>query len=438
MKTVILGAGLAGLELGRQLKRRGKEFLILEKEPQIGGLAKTVRTGNYAWDFGVHALYSPQAEITAYYRSLPLEFQESARHVKIVHGGPGGKIYLVDYPFEEGIRDLPIAERWECFVGYIGARMRKETSYGNLEEWIRRSLGKGVAKSFMLPYNRKIWNCELDQISLDLVSAKIHPSSVRNFILAACGKRIIGRAYQARFLYPLSGIQSLMDLTAESFRGQIRLNTPVERLERKGKGWVIVTAQGREEAERVVSTLPLVELLKMIEVPGLDKEYKTLRWNDTYFLMVGLKPDRTFGLLSDCHWAFFKEDEIFYRITMMNNFSRQFLPACVAEITNKGRVLEMTREEILERGLDDLLRLRIVSARGDIECVDLRLVRYTYPIPTLGLTPLKDFITQQLSAENILLLGRSGHWDYLNMDGVIRQTAFFVEKYFDVSAGRDV
>ena len=45
MKIAILGAGLTGLELGRRLKEYGKDFIILEKESQIGGLCRTNITG---------------------------------------------------------------------------------------------------------------------------------------------------------------------------------------------------------------------------------------------------------------------------------------------------------------------------------------------------------------------------------------------------------
>lgn len=36
----ILGGGFAGLMAGSELKKRGREFLILEKEDAVGGLAR--------------------------------------------------------------------------------------------------------------------------------------------------------------------------------------------------------------------------------------------------------------------------------------------------------------------------------------------------------------------------------------------------------------
>ena len=64
MKVGIIGAGLTGLELARSLKERGIDFIVFEKENQIGGLAKTIRTGDYLWDYGVHAMYSKDKSIT--------------------------------------------------------------------------------------------------------------------------------------------------------------------------------------------------------------------------------------------------------------------------------------------------------------------------------------------------------------------------------------
>jgi len=41
--TAILGGGLSGLTLARLLYERGEEVLVLEAEPKIGGLCRSVR-----------------------------------------------------------------------------------------------------------------------------------------------------------------------------------------------------------------------------------------------------------------------------------------------------------------------------------------------------------------------------------------------------------
>ena len=170
MKIAILGAGLTGIELGRRLKESGEDFIILEKEPQIGGICRTNKTGDYYWDFAVHAMYSRHMEIIDYYNSLPLDYEYLDRNVKIFHTGEDGKRHILDYPFETGIKDLPPKHKLICIYGYLSARTKDKKSYSNLEEWINNRLGEGIARYFMIPYNKKIWNCKLSEISEKLVS----------------------------------------------------------------------------------------------------------------------------------------------------------------------------------------------------------------------------------------------------------------------------
>ena len=429
MKIAILGAGIAGLELGRRLRKLKKDFVIFEKESQIGGICRTNKTGKYYWDFAVHAMYSRKKEMTDYFHSLPLDYEYLNRNVKVFHTGSDGKKYILDYPFETGIKDLPLNDKLECVQGYIAAQRGGQKKYSNLKEWIENRLGAGIAKHFMIPYNSKIWNCELSGISEKIVASKIEPTSVIDFILNVIGKKTIGRAYQAKFIYPKQGIQKLIDYTAKDIKDNILLNLNVEKVIERSDKFTIITNGGIEkEADIIISTIPLVELLKKLDIDGLKKEYEEFRWNDTFFCMVGLKEGSNFQLIKDCHWVFFKEDEIFYRITLMHNFSAKLPAVIVAEITRKGDILNKTEEEIKNLVVKDLIRKGIVSSPDQIAKTDVKLLKYTYPIPTVGLENIKENIRNTLEKHNIFLLGRNGNWDYINMDGVILNAWKFIDE----------
>jgi protoporphyrinogen oxidase len=427
MKIAILGAGLAGLELGRKLRGLGENFTILEKESQVGGLCRTNKTGDYYWDFAVHAMYSRNKEAMDYFHSLPIEYEHKDRNVKIFHTGSDGRKYILDYPFEMGVKDLPFRHKIECIRGYLAVRARGTKPYSNLEEWISSHLGAGMAKHFMIPYNNKIWNSELTKISERLVSSKIEPAPVIGFLMSAFGKEVVGRAYQAKFIYPKKGVQELMDHTAKGLRDRISLNASVEKLVRSNSGWTVVASGGiREEADVVVSTMPLVELLKKVDVDGLEKEYDVFKWNNTFFVMVGLKRGYDFQMIKNCHWVFFKESEVFYRGTLMHNFSSEFPPTFVAEITQKGDVVGKSEDEIKNLVTADLVRLGIVGSLDQIAETDIKLVEHTYPIPTVGLEEVKAKVRETLEKQGIYLVGRNGNWDYINMDGVILDVREFV------------
>jgi len=418
MKIAILGAGLTGLELGRRLHLLGIDFIIFEKENCIGGLAKTIKTNGYSWDYGVHAMYSKDGSITNYYNHLPIDLQRHVRRTKILHKGR-----FISYPFENGIGELPPKDRLECITGYLKPHRRRK--YSDLQDWIDNRLGYGISKHFMKPYNQKIWNCSLSEISTDLVSGKIDPMSLPSFILSVLGRKTIGREYQSNFIYPKAGIQGFINYTADCIQDRIRINSGIRNLGYKKKQWFV----NGIKFDRIISTIPLPELLKLLDLPKIQKEYKKFKWNDTFFVMVGLKEGKRFGKFHDLHWAFFKENEIFYRLTFMHNFSENFPPAVVAEVTDRGM------NSVKEFVIYDLLNKKVIESGGDISAVTCQRIQYTYPIPTLNADTLVGEIEKELQNYNLHLLGRSGRWRYINMDDVIKEVDEYASKNFGNNRG---
>src|SRR5581483_9308924 len=158
----ILGAGISGLQAGNKLRELGVDLQILEAERNIGGLAQTAAHRHWRYDFGVKALYSKNAQVMDYLRALPIEYCEHDRRVQVHHVGQGQSVDI-DYPFENGIGQLPHEDKVACVLGYLEAYSANKP-FANFREWIVNRLGYGIANQFMLPYNHKIWDAPLEEI----------------------------------------------------------------------------------------------------------------------------------------------------------------------------------------------------------------------------------------------------------------------------------
>ena len=68
---VILGAGLTGLTIARELARvEGYSVVVLEKEAYVGGLAATLVDDKMSFDLGSHRIHpDAQASILRYLKS---------------------------------------------------------------------------------------------------------------------------------------------------------------------------------------------------------------------------------------------------------------------------------------------------------------------------------------------------------------------------------
>lgn len=60
---VILGGGIAGLSVACELSEKGGTLTIVEKNPFVGGLARSVTGKGFIFDLGGHRFYSDRKSI---------------------------------------------------------------------------------------------------------------------------------------------------------------------------------------------------------------------------------------------------------------------------------------------------------------------------------------------------------------------------------------
>ena len=110
---------------------------------------------------------------------------------------------LIAYPFQqhfEMLDDTSIVE--ECRGHQVDAAQVARSA--NFEEWILRRFGNGVARNFMMPYNRKLWARDLKDMSCEWVAERVATATEPGPTTAATPRR---RPLQSdsRVAYPAHG-----------------------------------------------------------------------------------------------------------------------------------------------------------------------------------------------------------------------------------------
>ncbi|MDI6641225.1 MAG: FAD-dependent oxidoreductase, partial [Elusimicrobiota bacterium] len=352
-KVVIIGAGISGLATAFHMKN---DYIILEKEATAGGLCRSVNTNGFIFDYTGHFLHV-QSE---YVKGIIFDLLKSnIKKVKRSSWIYSNNVYT-RYPFQANLYGLPDKVITECINGLIDAKLANSQPRANpasqstlshtaslntqlsFQDWVVSTFGRGFAKHFFLPYNKKLWQFDLNHLTCDWVGKFVPEPNLCEVLKGAftpplhAASSPSGRiragfidkpkeyGYNVYFYYPRKGgIQSLINALVSRVKN-LYLNTMVEKVNLKEK--YLVTNIGKIHYEYLVTTIPLVEFLAIIDnLPTEIQQLKNqLEWNSVLCINLGIERA---NIHPNKHWVYFPEEKyVFYRIGFYHNFSKSSVP----------------------------------------------------------------------------------------------------------------
>jgi len=417
----ILGGGLSGLVLASRLK----EAEVLEREGRPGGLCRSLRVDGFTFDpHGSHVLFSRHPSAMAFYEDLLQgNVCRRRRNTKVFYKGR-----YVKYPFENGLGDLPREDAFACLLGYIQAYLAREMGLArkptNFKEWMYYRFGKGITEAYLLPYNEKIWKTPAERMGIDWVEGRVPDPPLEDVIKASLGIPTEGYTHQLNFLYPREGgvealVQGLLPKVPK-----ILTHFPVKEIRRKGTAWVVSDGREEREYDRLVSTIPIPELIRALPDAPSDvrNAADALIHRSLATVMVGI--DRPH--INDFSWVYFPrpEDGRFNRISFPSNFSDRVAPegmsSAMAEITcDVGDEVWSSPDEALAEHVIERADALGVFRRSDVALTRVARTRYAYVVFDRDHRKNLDLVKAYAARMGIPLLGRFGQFDYINTDQVI-------------------
>jgi len=429
----ILGGGLTGLSAAFSLSKQGKEIIVIEKNALIGGLAKTVKRGNFFYDYGPHRFHTKNKEIL--YELNELVGKE------LLLKNRKSKIYLnkkfIDYPLKvSAIFSLSLFEMSEVAFSYLAARIAERFAKGNkdnFETFVIARFGKKLYNIFFKPYTEKVWGMDCKKISSLWATQRIQITDPISAFVKMVFRMADERTAISQFYYPINGIGDIAYKYAEKVAlrgGKIITNANIKKIEwtQNKINEIIYFKEGKENRERVkfmISTIPLPILISLLN-PEPPKEIldasKKLYFRSSLFVFLAIKKK----IISENHWIYFPQKEIeFGRISEMKNFSPKLYPKgktgiVIEYFCNEGEgVWVWDDKKIITNCLKDL-NMTIGLDESFIEEIFIERVPYTYPIYTVGYEKYFDIVVEFLRKfDNLIIAGRNGLHRYNNMDHAI-------------------
>ena len=118
--VVVAGAGPAGLSAALALARAGRAVVVVEREPLVGGIARTVERSGYRFDVGGHRFFTRIPEVRALWDELlGDDLLVRPRRSRILYRGR-----YFDYPLTAGsaLAGLGAIEAARILASYAAAR----------------------------------------------------------------------------------------------------------------------------------------------------------------------------------------------------------------------------------------------------------------------------------------------------------------------------
>ncbi len=415
VKYLIIGAGISGLTFANYIK---DDYLILEKENEVGGYCRTIKKGDFIWDYAGHFFHFKTDE----FKKL---FINNVDKNDIIHKDKCTKILyennLIDYPFQTNIHQLEKQDFIDCLYDLFN-KTEKE-NYDNFLDMLYGKFGQSIVEKFLRPYNEKLYACDLRTLDTDAMGRFFPYADIKQIINNMKANK--DSSYNNTFLYPKNGAGSFIDILYNNLdKEKVLLNTTIISVDMDKK--LVKTKSGEEyEFEYLINSAPLNHFLNLFNDSNFCNLQKELSYNKVLVFNLGFNKKSKY---TNEHWIYIPEkDANYYRIGFYDNILDAEKLSMYIEIgydknatINAKEQLDLTLINLKKHGIiDDSTKLEeYVSIIMDPAYVHIN-----------GQTDKKiQDLKETLKNNQIYTIGRYGAWTYCSMEDCMLEAKNLSEK----------
>ncbi len=430
--VVVIGAGPAGLTAAYQLAKLGDPVVVAEADDVVGGISRTVERDGWRFDIGGHRFFTKVRPVEDLWNEILTDddFLLRPRKSRIFYKG---KYY--DYPLRvTDVFKLGPKEVLLCGCSYLWAKVRPPKDQTNYEGWLVARFGWRLYRHFFKTYTEKVWGVPVADMPADWAAQRVKNLELGKAVLHAIApkrKQTSITTLIEEFRYPKFGPGMMWEACAEKVEamgGSVLMETRVETIHLESGRAVGVTVSGdgtsrRIEANHVISSMPVAELVRSLDPPPPDEVLaagRDLHYRDFLTVALVVSAEAAF----DDNWIYVHAPEV--HVGRIQNFG-QWSPYMVVEGTTcLGLEYFVFEGDALWETDDDTL---VKMATHELEQLGLArpdAVERGYVVRVKKAYPYYDFAYREnvakvvdwlaANAPNVHLVGRNGMHKYNNQD----------------------
>ncbi|MGL6139153.1 MAG: FAD-dependent oxidoreductase, partial [Planktothrix sp.] len=269
----ILGAGPAGLAAAYTLTKQGQSVVVVERDGQVGGLAKSIEYQGFILDYGPHRFYTKIAPVLQLWDEVLGDEQVTVNRLTRIYYG--GKYFSYPLKAKQVLSALGLVESLRIVLSYVAVRLFPKPEANNFAEWVENKFGKRLSEIFFEGYTEKLWGIPCTEISPDWAAQRIKGLSlskaIKNALLGNDGKV---KNLIDQFQFPRLGSGQLYEKIADylqQHQQEILLNTEVIQVHHHNSQVSHITLRNRiTKAENtvacggVISSIPLTHFVQQL------------------------------------------------------------------------------------------------------------------------------------------------------------------------------
>ena len=428
-----MGAGPAGLGVAYELVKNGvTDILIIDKNKQVGGLARTDVLDGDRFDIGPHRFFTKNKEVDQiWHDTLGSDFQPVSRLTRIYY-----KDKYFNYPIKPAdvLIKLGPLDSLNAILSFLSSQISKKNKPITFEDWIVQKFGRKLYEMFFKTYTEKVWGIPCDQVGAEWAAQRIKDLDafevLKNALFGDKKKKI--KTLVEEFDFPVLGAGQMYETMCDKVVSQgveLMLESKVIRFNRQDntiKSIDVLKTNGKEiniNAKQFFSSIPLGNYFRMLnptDSPQISDAAEMLRYRDhiTVDLLIKRKivfPDQ---------WIYIHSPDV--RIARIANY-KNFSKAMVKDKNTTALSVEYfvftcddlwnkTDDLLVDMAINELEKMRLIEKR---EVVNAWVIRETeaYPIYYLGFQDHYNVLKSRIDQfDNFYSIGRAGMHKYNNQD----------------------
>jgi len=419
MAVIVLGGGISGLTAARILQQQGRDFLLLERCPTLGGLTRTVEVGEFCFDYTGHFLHLSRYRTPEDIPYANLKNDEwtpvSRRSCCFVADK------LITAPIQYNLAELPPTLFKQCVESYNARTNLTSNDNATFRDYIVSGFGQALADLFLIPQNEKTMAISLERLSKDAVRRFFPPPDdnlVRQGMNATTASSV--KSYNSTFWYPKTGgigrlVHGLGAGIANCAVAQdvISINLRDRTLRTRSQNTFVW--------DMIFSSIPLKSLCEMTGDDELVCASAELSYSSTISFDIGLQGSLRTDF-EEIHWLYIPDRKIpFYRVGFFSNIGKGMCTpghhAIYVEVGLPSEQVDRTNlvQDLQPQVIRSLEDLGWIDSR-DVTCVVMHIVSPAYVHHTPQRDRALDSILSRLREFSVFPIGRYGLWDYTSME----------------------